>query len=114
MMTPRMAQCLAFVRAYAAAHEGVSPSFAEIATALGLNSKSGVARIIDMLEERGLILRLKKRARGIQILNQDDRHFVDEETLALLLRHVGGSKTLIADVVRQAVREFIARHPEGA
>lgn len=113
MMTPRMAQCLTFMRSYAAVHEGVSPSFAEIACELGLNSKSGVARIIDMLEERGLIARLKKRARGITIVEPDTRQFVDDETIRLLLEYLGSNMTPISSIVNRVVREFIERNPEA-
>jgi repressor LexA len=47
---------------------GVSPSFDEMAAALGLASKSGVFRIITALEERGFLARRHKRARALEVL----------------------------------------------
>lgn len=48
--------------------DGVSPSFEEMKDAMGLKSKSGIARMIDALVERGIIQRLPNRARAIEIL----------------------------------------------
>ncbi|GHU04425.1 LexA repressor [Alphaproteobacteria bacterium] len=47
---------------------GVSPSFDEMKTALGLKSKSGIHRLITGLEERGFIRRLPHRARALEVL----------------------------------------------
>ena len=44
----------------------VSPSYEEMKVALGLNSKSGIHRLINALEERGFIKRLHNKARAIQ------------------------------------------------
>lgn len=48
--------------------DGVSPSFDEMREAMGPKSKSGIHRLIDALEERGIIQRLPNRARAIEIL----------------------------------------------
>ena len=47
---------------------GVPPSFEEMKDALGLQSKSGVHRLIIALEERGFIRRLPNRARALEVL----------------------------------------------
>ncbi|MGA0531553.1 transcriptional repressor LexA [Hansschlegelia sp. KR7-227] len=47
---------------------GVPPSFEEMKDALGLQSKSGVHRLIMALEERGFIRRLPNRARAIEVV----------------------------------------------
>lgn len=47
---------------------GKSPSYEEMQNRLGLSSKSGVARLIQALEERGFIERLPNRARAIRVL----------------------------------------------
>ncbi|WP_020178233.1 transcriptional repressor LexA [Methylopila sp. M107] len=47
---------------------GVPPSFEEMKDALGLQSKSGVHRLIMALEERGFIRRLPNRARALEVL----------------------------------------------
>ncbi|HET6346330.1 MAG TPA: hypothetical protein VFH51_15455 [Myxococcota bacterium] len=67
MLTARMKQCHDYIAAYAAAHDGLSPSFEEIGAALGLRSKSAVHRLISRLEERGKIVRVRHRARTIQL-----------------------------------------------
>lgn len=42
-----------------------SPSFVEMQKALGLDSKSGVSRLIKGLQERGYVRRFPNRARSI-------------------------------------------------
>jgi hypothetical protein len=66
-LTRRESEALSFIRAYGAASEGVSPSYAEIASAIGLKAKSGVHRIVVRLEERGHLQRLSGRARSLAV-----------------------------------------------
>ena len=47
---------------------GVPPSFDEMKEALGLQSKSGIHRLITALEERGFIRRLPNRARALEVV----------------------------------------------
>lgn len=47
---------------------GVTPSFDEMKDALGLKSKSGIARLIQSLEERGFIKRLQNKARALEVI----------------------------------------------
>lgn len=47
---------------------GVPPSFEEMKDALGLQSKSGIHRLIMALEERGFIRRLPNRARALEVV----------------------------------------------
>jgi repressor LexA len=51
---------------------GYAPSFDEMKTAVNLRSKSGVARLINGLEERGKIRRLPYRARSIVPVTEDN------------------------------------------
>ncbi len=51
---------------------GVSPSFDEMKTALGLKSKSGIHRLITGLSERGFIRRLAHRARALEVIRMPD------------------------------------------
>lgn len=67
-LTARQRDALVFIQKYTAENEGISPSFDDIQTALGLGSKSGVHRIVTALEERGRIRRLPNRARAIEII----------------------------------------------
>lgn len=52
---------------------GVPPSFEEMKDHLGLRSKSGVHRLIRMLEERGYIRRLHNRVRAIEVIASPHR-----------------------------------------
>jgi repressor LexA len=70
-MTKRQAQLLAFIRAYAVEHQNASPSYQEIAVALGLRSKSGVHRIVHGLENQGLIVRSEDLNRSIRVVAPD-------------------------------------------
>ncbi len=53
---------------------GVSPSFDEMAAALGLASKSGVHRIVTALEERGFLGRRPRCARALEVLRLPQDH----------------------------------------
>lgn len=66
MLTRRQQQLLLFI------HErvretGVTPSFDEMKDGLGLQSKSGIHRLITTLEERGFIRRLPNKARALEV-----------------------------------------------
>lgn len=63
-LTRRQRECLAFIDDYDREH-GVTPSYDEMKDHLGLASKSGVARIVNALVERGHITKLENRARSI-------------------------------------------------
>lgn len=69
MITRRQAALLACVRKYAAAHHGATPSYQEIADALGLRSKSRVSALVDRLVERGYLHRVPRQARGLELID---------------------------------------------
>jgi SOS-response transcriptional repressor LexA len=46
----------------------LSPSFAEIKDAMGYSSKSRVFHLLEQLEDRGFIRRMRNRARSIEIV----------------------------------------------
>lgn len=66
-LTPRQQDVLRFIIGFQQA-KGFSPSFGEIASGLGFESRAQVARHLDNLEERGAIRRLVQRARAIRVL----------------------------------------------
>lgn len=66
-LTPKQRQLLTFIERYAAACDGVLPSYDEMRAGVGLRSKSGIGRLLDALVERGHIRRLANRARGIEL-----------------------------------------------
>jgi repressor LexA len=71
MLTPRQYECWRFLASYARAH-GYSPSFEEIAEAMGLASKSNVHRLLQALEQRGFIRRIPGLQRAIEIIRTPD------------------------------------------
>ncbi|MCX8501092.1 MAG: transcriptional repressor LexA [Alphaproteobacteria bacterium] len=67
MLTYKQAQLLRYLDHHLR-NEGYSPSFDEMKDALDIRSKSGVHRLLEALEERGFIRRLKHRARAIEVV----------------------------------------------
>lgn len=65
--TPRQNDLLRFLKGHIAA-KGFSPSYTEMMDGMGVKSKSGIARLLDGLEARGLIRRLPAQARAIEIV----------------------------------------------
>ena len=72
-LTPRQKELLDFIRRYTEEQGGISPSYEEMATYVGLQSKSGIHRVVIALEERGFIRRLENRARSIVVVGADER-----------------------------------------
>ena len=70
MLTSKQAKLLDFLTS-SLKNNKVSPSFDEMREFLGLNSKSGVHRLISSLEERGFIKRLHNKARAIKIIKEE-------------------------------------------
>ena len=71
MLTPKQRELLLLIH-QRLQEGGVSPSFEEMKTSLGLRSKSGIHRLIRALEERGFLRRLPHRARALEILRLPD------------------------------------------
>lgn len=66
-VTRRQNAVLAFVTKYCEEH-GHSPSYQEIADAVGIASKSGVKRLVDGLVARGRLEMLPRRARSMTVV----------------------------------------------
>jgi repressor LexA len=69
MITPRQRDLLNFVTKYTKRH-GFCPTYREMAEGIGLNSASGVHRMIVGLQERGFIERLPNRVRAIEVVRR--------------------------------------------
>lgn len=67
MLTPQQLKLLKFIESFHA-ERGVIPSYEEMKTALGLKSKSGIAGLIQALENKRYIRRLANKARALEIL----------------------------------------------
>lgn len=70
-MTLRQQQLLAYIAQYQREHEGVTPSYAEMASAMGI-VKSGVFGLLHTLQSLGFIRWTKGRARSIEILRRPE------------------------------------------
>ena len=68
MLTAQQRKCYDFLRGYVDRGGGVSPTFREIQHALALTSKSQVSRLLENLEARGRIPRLKHHHRAISVI----------------------------------------------
>lgn len=66
-LTARQLELLRYIAGYHRAHDGISPTLRECATALGI-AKSHIHELLGRLEERGLIRRLYNKPRAIEVL----------------------------------------------
>jgi hypothetical protein len=89
-LTRKQAELFRFIKARIDA-TGVPPSFEEMKDAVNLRSKSGVARLIVGLEERGVIRRMPHRARAIEIASSvpDGSIKIEEPALQRLKDYAG-------------------------
>lgn len=65
-MTKRQAEALIFIKAFIAENR-FSPSYDEIAAALGLKAKSNAFRVVCSLQERGFVKTRPGCARSIEL-----------------------------------------------
>jgi repressor LexA len=68
-LTPKQSELLAYIRAYIAQNNGVAPSFDEMRDAMGIAAKSGIHRMIDGLQARGYVSRMKGQARSLVLVD---------------------------------------------
>jgi SOS-response transcriptional repressor LexA len=68
-LTHQQARALAFIR-QEVAEKGVSPSYTSVARHCGLATRSGAAKLLDALENRGYITRERGRARSILLTRE--------------------------------------------
>lgn len=69
-VTPRQLQLLGFIAEHIEAY-GYAPTFAEMATEIGVTSKGHISQIVNGLEERGHITRVRDRKQSITIIDSD-------------------------------------------
>lgn len=68
-LTPRQRDFLEAFKSFEQTH-GYTPSYIEMAVALGYSSKESVFRLVNGLEERGYLCRLPNKARSIKLAVQ--------------------------------------------
>lgn len=69
MLTANQKNLLEFIIATVDA-DGIPPTYEQMKVAVGLESKSGINRMIKALEERGFIRRIPARARAIEVIRR--------------------------------------------
>jgi len=97
--TPRQKQAYDFIRSFID-KEGYGPSYQEIQEALGLGSKSGVHRLVEGLEQRGLIVRHPRLRRSIALKPDFDAAY----HLRRVLSAIDGSPVSDNQAVQEAAR----------
>lgn len=77
--------------------QAVSPSYREIATALGLSSVSAVAEHIDNLVKKGALKKVPGAARSLEVVDTSY-----PETTQLFKFHLDNATSEEADILRRA------------
>lgn len=67
-MTAAQAKLLHYIRMYQRRHHGVTPSYAEMCTHMGVTSKHGIHKHVTRLRERGYIAHRYNAKREIEII----------------------------------------------
>lgn len=67
-LTARQAKTLAFIEAYTVERDGMAPTYDEIASHLGLASRSGAYRMVEQLVQRGHLRRFRHRTRTLEVV----------------------------------------------
>ena len=87
-LTPKQRELLDYIEYYLDLNNGVSPSFEQMKDAIGLRSKNGIHRLINALEERGAIIRMKHCARTIRIPKVGDLQAAREIDLLAKMQRI--------------------------
>lgn len=74
-MTDRWDTVLKFINAYIRLH-GVSPSYAVLASGLGMRSRSNMHRIVKRLEQEGLVSRKPRKFNGVKLVDRSVKDVV--------------------------------------
>lgn len=112
-LTAKQAEALRFITDYLDRSGGIAPSFDEMKQALGLASKNGVWRLMDALEEKGHIVRLKHRARALQVVTPETPKPAEVVCEAIMRRAaeaglISPSAPRTAEILRRCVMEALA------
>lgn len=108
-LTQRQLQCLTFIHEYQQDQGGISPSYQEIMEHLGLNSKSGVHRIVYELKRRRFLRSIPDHARSIEVVKVPTM-----DKPELLKAFLGEDLYERANLVRgrQSLKSFVAEAVE--
>lgn len=106
-LTPRERRALEIIQAYMVEHGGVAPSFSEIMEQMNLHSKSGIDRLLNALEERGHIKRLRNRARALEIIRPANQFTLPLDLYHKVLKMCARKDKSPADYVEEAVMTLL-------
>lgn len=101
-MTPIQKKCLDFIIEFIDEF-GFSPSYTEIATALGLVSKNSVNRIVCALRDRGYITFIPRKHRSIDLVKRID-----------LMPAIIAARALVASIVHEHIKHGLKDDDHGA
>lgn len=109
-LTSKQLALLNFIDEFTA-REGISPTYDEMAAAVGLKSKGRVHVIVSGLEERGRISRIPNRKRSIMVVDGKaadiSRMTFPEHIEAKLTRMCAETGAARSSVISMAVAEFV-------
>lgn len=109
-VTSREQEALMFIRTYIAKHRS-SPSFSEIAVALGYKSKSAAFRIVEALTDRGHLRHMARRARSLALVESGgdviDGLGLAPEVRDALVRLAKEQNVNPLVIVREATRAYV-------
>jgi SOS-response transcriptional repressor LexA len=97
-ITPQQRNLMLYLQRYIDANQ-CCPTFDEMATGVGLASKSGVSRLLDGLEARGYVQRREHMQRAISLLKRvhdPQAPAANEDTLRATLRELVETKEMKA------------------
>lgn len=101
MTTEAQTKTLNFIEAHIVEF-GFSPSVRDIQATLGYKSVSNVARLLDQLEYRGHIRRVRCKARSIEVVRRPGavfRHEIESALRGHCSAHKVSRETVIAEAV---------------
>jgi repressor LexA len=64
-LTPKEMNCFLFIKNYITRKGGISPSYDDIKIGIEIRSKSGVARLVRSLREKGWVADLPNKCRSV-------------------------------------------------
>lgn len=105
-LTAVQSQTLQFLKQHKD-EKGIAPSFQEIADHLGVKSKSRVYAIMECLEERGAVRRMRSRARAVEIVPDEERRSVavSADLWAPLIRYCIAERVTVETAVAMFIRD---------
>jgi SOS-response transcriptional repressor LexA len=89
------------------AESGIAPTFAEMARALGLQSKGRIHVLIGNLESKGAIRRFPRQTRAIELVPQGDAIELRPEVRAAALEFARRTHTSLSTVIAEAVEAYV-------